>query len=103
MNNVRLLFAYNRSMNSPNGPHRIYMSFQDRHGWHCQFLEADLQTALPRKLCFKSANNIIEMVEHGGGFKDQESRLMLDHGIEMGRGGVFLSLTDKQYQALLRP
>ena len=28
--------------------HRVYMSFQDRHGWQCQFLEADLQTPLRR-------------------------------------------------------
>jgi hypothetical protein len=31
---------------------------------------------------------------------DQESRLMLDQGIVMGRGGVFLSLTDEQYKRL---
>jgi hypothetical protein len=73
------------------------MSFQDRHGWHCQFLEADLQTPLPKHLHFPSADKIIELVERGGGFKDQESRLMLDRGIAMGRGGVFLSLTEEQY------
>jgi hypothetical protein len=27
--------------------HRVYMSFMDRKGWHCQFLEADLKTPLP--------------------------------------------------------
>jgi hypothetical protein len=37
-----------------------------------QFLEQDLKTSLPRKLCFKSADQIIALVEHGGGFKDQE-------------------------------
>jgi hypothetical protein len=29
-----------------NDQHRIYMSFQDRHGWHCQFMEEDLKTTL---------------------------------------------------------
>jgi hypothetical protein len=76
------------------------MSFQDRDEWHCQFLEADLRTALQQSLCFKSSDKIIEMVEHGSGFKDQEARLMLDQGIAMGRGGVFLSLTDEQYAKL---
>jgi hypothetical protein len=76
------------------------MSFQDRHGWQCQFLEADLQTPLPRKLHFKSSDKIIELVERGGGFKDQESRLMLDQGIAIGRGGVFLNLTNEQYNGL---
>ena len=76
------------------------MSFMDRYGWHCQFLEEDLRTPLPRKLTFKSPEKIIELVERVGGFKDQESRLMLDQGIAMGRGGVFLSLTDQQYAKL---
>jgi len=82
--------------------HRVYMSFQDRHGWQCQFLEADLQTPLPRKLHFTSSDKIIELVERAGGFRDQESRLMLEQGVSMGRGGVFLSLTDDQYAKLKR-
>ena len=101
MNNFRYLFAYTVCMD-PNDRHRVYMSFQDRHGWQCQFLEADLQTPLPKRLHFTSSDKIIELVERGGGFKDQESRLMLDQGIAMGRGGVFLSLTEEQYAKLKR-
>jgi hypothetical protein len=52
------------------------MSFQCRNGWHCQFLEQDLKTALPRKLHFASSAKVIELVERGGGITDQESRLM---------------------------
>jgi hypothetical protein len=89
-------------MANPTDRHRVYMSFMDRYGWHCQFLEADLQTTLPRKLTFASPDKIVEMVERGGGFKDQESRLMLDQGIATGRGGVYLSLTDEQYAKLKR-
>jgi len=55
---------------------------------------------LPRRLHFISADKIIELVERGGGFPDQESRLMLGQGISMGRGGVFLNLTDEQYGRL---
>ena len=65
------------------------MSFMDRHGWQCQFLEADLKTQLPKRLHFTSPDKIIELVERGGGLRDQESRLMLEQGIAMGRGGVF--------------
>lgn len=83
-----------------NDRHRVYMSFMDRDGWQCQFLEADLKTPLPKRLHFASPDKIIELVERGGGFKDQESRLMLDQGISMGRGGVYLSLTDDQYAKL---
>lgn len=87
---------------APGDWHRVYVSFMDRHGWHCQFLEADLQTPLLRRLHFKSPEKIIELVERVGGFKDQESRLMLDQGIAKGRGGVFLNLTDEQYTRLKR-
>ncbi len=77
------------------------MAFQNRYGWHCQFLEPDLRTLLPRHLHFKSPDKIIEMVERGGGFPDQESRQMLEHGISIGRGGVFLNLTEEQYIKLV--
>ena len=80
--------------------HRVYMSFQDRHGWQCQFLEADLQTPLPKRLHFASQSKIVELVERGGGIRDQDSRLMLEQGIATGRGGVFLSLTDEEYAKL---
>ena len=64
------------------------MSFQCRDGWHCQFLEEDLKTALPRKLHFKSSDKVVELVERGGGITDQDCRLMLDQAIATGRGGV---------------
>jgi hypothetical protein len=49
------------------------MYFQYRNGWQCQFLEADLKTALPRKLCFTSSDKVAELVERGGGITDSES------------------------------
>jgi hypothetical protein len=87
-------------MANPNDRHRVYLSFQDRHGWQCQFLEADLKTPLPKRLNFSSPDKIIELVKRGGGLRDQESRLMLEQGIPKGRGGVFLSLTEEQYGRL---
>lgn len=85
-----------------NDRHRVYLSFQDRHGWQCQFLEADLKTPLPKRLRFTSPDKIIELVDRGGGLPDQESRLTLNQAISMGRGGVFLSLTEQQYAKLKR-
>jgi hypothetical protein len=61
-----------------------------------------LRTPLPRRLHFASSDKIVELVERGGGFSDQESRLMLNQGIERGRGGVFLNLTDEQYAKLMK-
>jgi hypothetical protein len=82
--------------------HRVYMSFQCRDCWHCEFLEADLKTALPTKLHFKSSDKIIELVQRGRGITDQEGRMMLNQAIETGRGGVFLNLTPEQYAKLRR-
>jgi len=31
-------------MGNQDGRHRVYLSFQDRHGWQGWFLEADLKT-----------------------------------------------------------
>jgi hypothetical protein len=76
------------------------MYFQCRNGWNCQFLEQDLKTALPRKLHFASSDKVIELVERARGFPDQETRLAMLHGIEMGRGRVFLKLTEEQYEKL---
>jgi hypothetical protein len=89
-------------LTSPTDRRQVYLSFRDRNGWHCQFLEADLKTPLPRKLHFKTPDKILELVQRGGGFPDQESRLMLEQGIEIGRGGVFLDLTEEQYGELKR-
>ncbi len=47
--------------------HRVYLSFPDRNGWPCQFLEQDLKTALSRKLHFASSDKVIELVERAGG------------------------------------
>ncbi|MGA2569706.1 MAG: hypothetical protein ABSF23_04240 [Terracidiphilus sp.] len=59
-----------------------------------------MKTALPRKLHFASAEKVIELVERAGGFTDQDTRLMVNQAIEMGRGGLFLRLTEEQYAKL---
>jgi hypothetical protein len=43
---------------------------------------------------------VVELGERGGGITDQESRLLLEQGISIGRGRVFLRLTDEQYAKL---
>ena len=97
---VRLLFAYARSMPPQEQRRREYLSFQNRNGWHCLFLEQDLKTALPRKLHFASSDKVIELVERAGGFTDQDTRLMVNQAIMNGRGGLFLNLTAEQFSKL---
>ena len=68
-----------------------------RKGWHCQFLEEDLQTSLPRKLTFATPDKIVELVERTGALRDLACRQAVEHGISKGRGGVWLLLTGEQY------
>jgi hypothetical protein len=79
------------------------MVFFVRQGWQVQFLEADLRTPLPRKLTFTDPDKIRELARHGEAWGDSESRQMLEHAIETGRGGVYLRLTPDQYSRLRRP
>lgn len=83
-----------------NDRRHVYLYFQFRQGWQCQFLEADLKTSLPRTVTFTSPAKLIELVERGGGLPDLASRQALEHAIANGRGGVFLHLRPEQYARL---
>jgi hypothetical protein len=76
------------------------MYFMLRKGWLCQFLEPDLKTSLPKKLTFTDTRKIVELAERGGYSRTEEGRHALEHGIENGRGGIWLLLSPEQYQKL---
>jgi hypothetical protein len=78
------------------------MSYMHNRGWYCQFLEEDLKTSLPRKFTFATSDKVVELVERAGGIKNTEARQALQYGINIGRGGVFLNLTEEQYCKLKR-
>jgi hypothetical protein len=78
------------------------MSFMLSKDWYCQFLEADAKTTLPRKLTFKDPAKLFELAERGGCNLNLEGRQALQHGIEIGRGGIWLELTEEQYRKLKR-
>jgi hypothetical protein len=80
--------------------HRVYMSFFFKSGWQVQFLEADLKTALPRKLTFSDPEKIRELAKRGEAWATSEARQMLELAIEQGRGGLYLKLTAEQYSKL---
>jgi hypothetical protein len=82
--------------------HRVYTYFFLRSGWQVQFLEPDLKTPLPRKFTFADPEKIRELAKRGEAWGDSESRQMLEHAIETGRGGVYLRLTPEQYAKLRR-
>lgn len=97
-----MTFDHEAVMPPQDQTHQVYLSFQDRHGWQCQFLEADLQTPLLKRLHFASSDKMVELIKSARGFTDQETWLMVNQGIEMGRGGIFLKLTEEQYAKLRR-
>jgi hypothetical protein len=59
---------------SPIGCRRDYMYFMLREGWHCQFLEADLKTPLPKKLNLSSSQKVTETAVRGGYNMNLEGR-----------------------------
>ena len=84
--------------------HRVYMSFSVLDlGWYCQFFEGNLKTTLPKTLTFASADKVRELAELGGATADRESSRMLEDAIIHGRGGVYLNLTQTQYERLKHP
>ena len=80
--------------------HRVYMSFMFRNGWLCQFLEEDLKTPLPRRVTLSTQEKVREIARRGGAAMSLDVLQALDHGIEIGRGGIWLELSDEQYQKL---
>jgi hypothetical protein len=81
----------------------IYMSFFLMEGWHVQFLESDLKTALPSNLTFADPERIRELARQGAAMGTPESRRMLEHAIHTGHGGVYLRLAPGKYWMLRQP
>jgi hypothetical protein len=76
------------------------MSFFFKSGWQVQFLEADLTTALPRKLTFSDPEKVRELAKRGEAWATSQARQMLELAIEQGRGGLYLKLRAEQYSKL---
>ena len=89
-----------RCLAERNPRKRVYMFFMLRQGWHCQFLEEDLKTPLPRKVNVNDPAKLFEIAERGGYRLNLEGRQAIDHAIENGRGAIWLELTPEQYAKL---
>lgn len=87
---------------SGSGKRKIYLYFQLRNGWQCQFLLPDLKTTAAPAITFADPAKIIEMAERGGALRDLASKQALDYALNMGRGSVWLWLSDDQYAKLKR-
>lgn len=79
------------------------MSYFVRNGqWVCGFLEADLKTSIGRGRLFGSADKLRDLVVRTPTKMLSEDRNAFEHGIDKGRGGVWLEVTAEQYVALKR-
>ena len=80
--------------------HKIYLYFQLNRGWYCQLLLPDLKTTAARPMTFQDPAKIMEMAGRAGALKDLAAKQALDYAINMGRGSVWLYLSDEQYAKL---
>jgi hypothetical protein len=77
--------------------HRVLMNFMlVKKGWVVSFLEKDCKSSLPRHFTFQSELKILDLARHGGAEFNLAGRQAIEHGIEMGRGSVWLKLTQEQ-------
>jgi hypothetical protein len=81
---------------------RVLMNFMAVQAWHVSFLEPDCQTSLPVKLTFKTPAKIRTMQQRFGS-ASLEDRQSFEHGLSIGRGGVWLTLSEEQYRKLKVP
>ena len=79
--------------------HLVYMYFRYCSKWHCAF-RTEARKKLPWEFTFGNAATIREMVRRGNGLIDEWDRDGFEVGLELGRGGVWLRLSDDQYRAL---
>lgn len=88
----------------PGIHHSVFMSFvRQADGWHCRFHEGNLaKTPLSKQFVFRSQERIVETASRGLGLTSIESRQAFDEAIFVGHGGIWLKLTEEQYQTLRR-
>jgi hypothetical protein len=83
----------------PSRRYSIYMTFEHREGvWYCKFRDIDHLTVLPRVLELTTPERVVVAAERGGGVPDEESRHALERALGRGVGGVFLRLSQDQYE-----
>jgi hypothetical protein len=75
------------------------MYFRRFSGWHCSFRN-EARKKLPRELTFKHAETLVELVRRGNGLIDKWDQEGFELDLVIGRGGVWLRLSDEQYRAL---
>ncbi len=79
--------------------HLVYMYFRKGSGWHCGF-RTEARKKLPRELTFNSSATARKLARRPNGLIDDWDRRGFEIDLEVGRGGIWLRITDEQHLAL---
>ena len=79
--------------------HLIFMYFRRSSGWHCGF-RTEGRKKLPRECTFNSSATVRELARRGNGLIDEWDRDGFELDLVIGKGGIWLRLSDEQYVAL---
>lgn len=79
---------------------RIYMSFHLQKQWIVGFKEPDLKATAGRMRRFETSDKILALAERGGALKCLADRQALEAAIQKGSGGLWLLLTEDQYNRI---
>ena len=80
--------------------HRVHFSYWRTDGvWYYQFIGTGITPLGPVRKT-RNPETIKSLAVRGRGLPNLEAKLMLDLGLKMGQGGMYLSLDDAQYDAL---
>jgi hypothetical protein len=79
--------------------HLVFMYFRERCGWHCGFRTED-RKKLARELTFSSSTAVRELARRGNGLLHPWDCEGFEIDLELGRGGIWLRLSDQQFLAL---
>lgn len=81
------------------GKHLVFLYFRERSGWHCSF-RTEARKKLPREFTFRSSTTLRELARRGNGLLHPWDCEGFEIDLGLGRGGIWLRLSDEQYLAL---
>jgi hypothetical protein len=89
----------------PDSPRIIYMSFvRNKEDGTAASHQNDLRkTPISRRFVFAGAEKVYEAARRGNGLMSMESRHGFQEAVTAGKGGIWLSLNQQQYAALVLP
>lgn len=76
--------------------HLVFLYFRQFSGGHCGFT-TESRKKLPREFAFNGSATLRELARRGNGLIGKWDREELKLDLEIGKGGIWLRLSDEQY------